>query len=267
MINLLKSEYRKFVSTRMWWVLLLVMVGYMAMNASAFAFMFAFGDAVSTGDPDMVMDPTLAPQSVYTVAASMGYIFPALIGVMSIAGEFRHKTITPTIIATPNRTKLLTAKLISGVPLGILYGAVGTFACVGFGALILSLGDVSPQLDTSYAWGIIGRSVLTLTLWLIFGVALGSVLTNQVAAVVILIAFTQLIEPILRMLLPNWTITEGAARFLPGAVGDAIAGGSIYDAMSGATPLPIASAIAVMLAYIVVLAAIGRVSTLRSDIS
>jgi hypothetical protein len=37
--------------------------------------------------------------------------------------------------------------------------------------------------------------------------------------------------------------------------------------MSGATPLPIASAIAVMLAYIVVLAAIGRVSTLRSDIS
>lgn len=269
MIALVRSEFRKFRSTRMWWILLIVLVAYMAFTAGAVAAMYIANgtltsDASASGTVNL--DPRLAPSNVYTVAASFGYIFPALIGVMSFTNEFRHKTITPTFIATPNRTKVLLAKLISGIPMGIVYGVLGTFACVGAGALVLSLGDISPQLGTGYAWEIIGRSILALTMWLMFGVALGSVITNQTVAVVVLIAFTQLVEPLLRMILSVWTPTQGIAKFLPGAVGDSIAGGSLYSTITSSNTFSLWQALIVMLAYIAILAVIGRATTLRRDV-
>lgn len=270
MTNLLRSEFRKFTSTRMWWILIIVMVGYMAFNAAIIAATFSLSDMVTGATVDgseLTMDPSSVPSTVYTLASTMGYIFPALIGVMSFTGEFRHKTITPTLIATPQRGKVMLAKLLSGVPLGLIYGTLGTFACVGAGALVLSLGDVSSQLGTGYAWEIIGRSVLSLTLWLVFGVALGSVITNQAVAIVVLIAFTQLVEPILRAALPMWDATEQVAKFLPGAVGDSIAGGSFYNSFTGASPLGLSAGLALMIVYIAALALLGRATTLRRDIA
>lgn len=269
MTGLVKSEFRKFMSTRMWWILLAVMVAYMAFMAAALAAMYIAQGTITAGSSDsgeINLDPKLAPSIVYTVAASFGYIFPALIGVMSFTGEFRHKTITPTFIASPNRTNVLVAKLLSGIPLGVVYGALGTLGCVAAGAAVLAIGDIPTQLGTGYAWEIIGRSVLALTLWLLFGVALGSVVTNQTVAVVILIAFTQVVEPLLRMILGAWGPTEGISRFLPGAVGDSIAGGSLYNAIIPAGPLGFWPALLVMVAYIAALAIIGRFTTLKRDV-
>lgn len=269
MIDLVKSEYRKFTSTRMWWILLISMAGYMAFTAAMIALLFVLdGPNASTGieGEPVSMDPSLVPQTVYTIASSMGYAFPALIGALSFTGEFRHKTITPTLIATPNRTKLLLAKLLSGVPMGAIYGAAGTLVTVGAGALVLTIGDVPTQLDTLFAWEIIGRSILSLTLWLLLGVALGSAIKNQAIVIVGLIVFTQFLEPLARTLLPMVEPLEGVAKFLPGAVGDAITGGSFYGIMGTTSTLPFLAAIGMMLAYIIGFAAIGRATNLARDI-
>ena len=267
MISLLISEYRKFVSTRMWWVLLIIMAVYMGLTALGIAYVFTVGGEMSGPSGEVSpMAASAAPSVVYTTAASLGYVFPALIGVTSMAGEFRHKTITPTLLATPQRGRVLVGKLIAAIPMGILYGVVGTAACVLLGAIVLNNGGVDPQLGSADTWEIIARSVLSTTIWLLVGVALGSVLTNQVAAIVLLLVFTQFIEPVARMLLPLADWGTHVAKYLPGAAGDSIAGGSFFNLMGGSDTLGLGAAVLVLLAYAVFFALLGRVTTLRRDI-
>ncbi|XBH22042.1 ABC transporter permease subunit [Jonesiaceae bacterium BS-20] len=258
--NLL-SEYRKFFSTRMWWLLLIIMVLYMGLTAAALAFTFSPGVSGEMGMPS-----GSAVSTVYTTAASFGYIFPALIGVLSITGEYRHKTITNTLLGTPQRGKMLVAKMIAGIPMGLMYGVAGTLGCVGLGAIALNANGVDPLLGQASTWAIIGRSVLAITLWLLVGVGIGALIPNQVAAIVTLLVFTQFIEPIARMALPMASWGENIAKFLPGSVGDAIAGGSFYS-MMGTELLPLWAGAILLTSYAVIFAVIGRYTTLRKDIS
>lgn len=262
MTALLVSEYRKFTSTRLWWVLLIIMAVYMGMTAGGLAFSYTMSPSQS-GPP---MDPSRVPELVYTTAASLGYAFPALIGVLAFAGEFRHKTISPTFLATPNRTKVVLAKMVSALPMGFIYGLAGTAASVLAGAAILKLNNLDPLLGHGHTWEIIARSVLALTVWLVVGVALGALLTNQVAAIVTLLVFTQFIEPIARITLATTSWGENVAKFLPGSAGDAIAGGSLYSAMSTGTLLPMWGGVAVLLGYAAFFAIIGRATVLSRDI-
>lgn len=259
--NLL-SEYRKFFSTRMWWLLLIIMVLYMGLTAAALAFTFSPAVASEMGMPE---GSGSAVATVYTTAASFGYVFPALIGVLSITGEFRHKTITNTLLGTPQRGKMLTAKMLAGIPMGLMYGVAGTLACVGLGAIVLSNLGADPLLGEPSTWAIIGRSILAITLWLLVGVGIGALIPNQVAAIVTLLVFTQFIEPIARMALPMASWGENIAKFLPGSVGDSIAGGSFYS-MMGTDLLPLWAGITLLCAYAIVFAVIGRFTTLSRDI-
>ena len=111
-------------------------------------------------------------------------------------------------------------------------------------------------------------SVVVTTLWAVIGVAFGSVLTNQVAAIVVILAFTQFVEPIARVALGAFDALDGVARFLPGAAADGLIGASLLGSMDGGSAdlLPRWAALLVMLAYAGVLAAVGRFTTLRRDI-
>src|SRR5436305_6202541 len=47
-----------------------------------------------------------------------------VLGLLGLTTEFRHKTITPTLLASPNRVQLLLGKTIAYGILSILYSAV-----------------------------------------------------------------------------------------------------------------------------------------------
>ncbi len=144
-------------------------------------------------------------------------------------------------------------------------GVAGSVLGGGITLVLLSeptlLGD--PEVQAS-----IGRSVLALVLWALVGVGFGSVLTNQVAAIVVLLGFTQLVEPLLRLALGAFDATQEVGKFLPGAAGESLAGASLYSS-TGTVNLgllePWQGAL-VLLAYAVVLVAIGRFTTFRRDI-
>jgi hypothetical protein len=109
-----------------------------------------------------------------------------------------------------------------------------------------------------------------MVIWTLLGVGLGSAITNQVAVIVTLLAFTQFVEPLLRMglgaLWGGRFSTVGS--FLPGAAGEAIAGSSIYSALGGGvTLLSWWQGLIVLLGYVVVFAVIGRLTTFRRDIT
>ena len=262
----LLAEYRKLVSTRLWWVLLLVMAGYLAFLG------LVLGFSVTVEPPEgsevVQLRGVDAAVTVYSVINGGGYVFPLVIGSLAMTSEFRHHTITQSLLVEPRRTVFLAAKLVATVPLALLYGVVGTAAVVAAGApLLASQGDGAYLGDGDVVAALLSGVLVTLV-WAVIGVAFGSLVTNQVAAVVVILAFTQLVEPIARALFGAVDSLEPLSKFLPGAAADAVIGGSFYSGF-GAGSVDLLSrweGLLMLLAYAVVLAVLGRVTTLRRDL-
>ncbi|MGB7981455.1 MAG: hypothetical protein WCF36_11765 [Candidatus Nanopelagicales bacterium] len=276
MIAALRTELRKVATTRTWWLTTLVMFGYMAVIGLIMAFSLVMGARAAqeagpgAGGGDLggtaMLDPMAIATSVYTLAVALGYIFPAILGALSVTGEFRHRTITPTLLAEPRRTVVLAAKLVAILPYALLLAIVGTVGTVAAGAATLAIMGEPTLLGDAAVWSTIARSVLALVLWALVGVGFGAVLTNQVAAIVVLLAFTQFVEPLLRLLLAQFDATTGVSKFLPGAAGESIAGSSLYVSSGLADLLPAWQGTLTLLGYALVLVAIGRLTTFRRDI-
>jgi ABC-type transport system involved in multi-copper enzyme maturation permease subunit len=269
MKDTLVSEYRKIVTTRTWWVLLIVMVGYMAFLGAAMAFALTFDGAELSGASGeaVQLDGTALATAVYTLPASFGYALPLLVGLLAVTAEFRHRTLTPTLLAQPDRTTLVGAKLLASIPMGLLYGVIGTLATVGAGVAGFAITGAENGLDDPAMWGIIARTALALTVWCVVGVGLGFAMPNQVIAIVVVLAFTQFVEPIARLVLGLNDATAELGKFLPGAAGEAISGGSFYSTTGAGDLLgPVAGA-AVLIGYALALALLGRLTTLRRDIT
>ncbi|NMR20822.1 ABC transporter permease [Cellulomonas fimi] len=269
----LRTEYRKLVTTRMWWILLLAMAAYMAFLAAIMAYVLstdptAATGGLPTGTEPAPLDPEAVARTIYTLATSLGYVFPVIVGALAMTGEFRHQTITPTLLAEPRRSVFLLAKLLSSVVVGLLFGVVGTLATIGAGAGVLALMGEQSFLDDPVVWRSAGLSVLALTVWTVVGVGFGTLLTNQVAVIVVLLAFTQFVEPVLRVVLGRLEWAAGISKFLPGAAGEAITGSSFYaDSGLAAGLLTSWQGLLVLLGYAAAFALIGRLTTLRQDIT
>lgn len=259
----LVAEWRKVTTTRMWWILALAMFGYMVFLGAVLGFAFTHPES---GSGDLQVRGRAAAETVYTLAASFGYAFPLVVGALAMTGEFRHRTITATLLAEPRRGLVLAAKLAVSLGVGAVYGVAGTLgALVGGAPLLEALGD-GAFLGSGGAWAGIGFCVLALAIWSAIGVGVGSLLTNQVAAVIAILAFTQFVEPVLRLGLASVDALAGASKYLPGAAAEALSGSSFYSSAGMAGLLDRWQGGLLLLAYAVVLAVLGRLTALRRDV-
>jgi ABC-2 type transport system permease protein len=275
MIAALRTELRKVTTTRTWWLTALLMFGYMVVMGVIMAFSLVAGmrAAEKAGAPaggggfgNAVLDQTSVATSVYTLAVALGYIFPAVLGALCVTGEFRHRTITPTLLFEPRRSLLLGSKLVAILPAALAVAIAGVLGTVAGGAATLAIMGEPTLLGEGVIQRTLVLSVVALTLWALVGVGFGSVLTNQVAAIVVLLAFTQFVEPLLRLLLAQFDATEAISKFLPGAAGEAIAGSSLYVSSGLAQLLNAWQGTLTLVGYAVVLVLIGRFTTFRRDI-
>lgn len=278
MIGVIRAEALKLMSLRMWWVLALIMFGYVAFTAGLLGGIFgamaddfaAAGDAPPPpGTP--VLGPEVLPPIVYSTATAVGYVFPLILGVLSATAEVRYQTLTPTFLATPRRGRVLAAKLIVIAIAGAAFGLVGLLGSVGPGAPLLAVQDVDPQLDSGDTWALFGRMVIACALWAVVGVGVGALIPNQIAAIVVVLAFTQFVEPILRFGASIWEWTANVGKFLPGAASDALVGSSIFTSFgmssANAQTLEWWQGGLVLLGIAAVVTVAGYLTTWRRDIT
>jgi ABC-type transport system involved in multi-copper enzyme maturation permease subunit len=271
LVNAIRSEAAKLVTTRLWWILLLVLVGYVLFTAGLIAGLFgALGDQLADSGQPALPAELLTP-IVYSVATAVGYVFPLILGALSVTNEFRHQTLTPTFLATPGRGTVLVAKVVVLAVAGAVFGLAGAAASIGIGAPLLELSGNSASLDSPDTWWLAARVVLAMALWAVVGVGVGALVPNQVASIVIVLAFTQFLEPILRFgtSILEWTAQVG--RFLPGAASDALVGASIYTTIapsgSSVAPLEWWQGGLVLVAYAVVAGVAGYFTSWRKDVT
>jgi len=263
----LRVETRKTFTTRMWWILLLVMIGYVAMIAAFLAFSFAaIPEQVRTAQPPSLDDRSTL-LAIYSLGLPIGYVFPVVLGVLAVTTEYRYQTITSTFLAEPRRGYPLVAKLLVAFGLGLGFGVFGLGASVAGAAPIVAITGHSTMLADAGIWRSLAQAALGMALWAGIGVGLGAVLRNQVAAIVVILAFSQLVEPLARLGLNAWAATRDVAQYLPGAAADAMAGASVYTLGSPVRLLDWWQGALVLAGYAAVLCLLGAWSTLRRDVS
>lgn len=221
-----KAEWLKVFTTRTWWILGLVMVVFIGFTAAILGVTFTG----LLGLPAQGVDDSPAP-TTYSLGSAMGYLFPVLLGALSVTSEYRHHTLTPTFTSVGRRGPVLAAKVAVQSVLGFAYGVVAVATSV-IGSVFFFMGaDMATGLAEGSTWAMFARSVIAMGLWAVVGVGLGALIRSQAGAIVLVLAFTQFIEPIARMGgMFNETVAS-ITRFLPGAVSDAFVGDSIYSAM------------------------------------
>ena len=123
-------------------------------------------------------------------------LFIILLGVIGMAGEWRHRTITSTILAAPDRLRLLTAKMLSYAAAGVVLSLIVTLTIMVVGTVILSArgeetAAVSDLLD------VLWRNLLVAGLLGALGVGIGAVIRNQIVAIVGVLFVSFVLEPTL----------------------------------------------------------------------
>jgi ABC-2 type transport system permease protein len=190
---------------------------------------------------------------------SVGALFAALLGALSITSEIRHGTIRPTFLATPRRERVIIAKVGASALAGFGIGLLAEALTAGLESAGLATRGIHIALSAGDYVQLLAGGALSAALWAAIGVGVGAIVRNQVGAVVGLCVWLLLIETTLIGNVP------GAGKFVPGAGAGALAGA--IQTQSAAKLL--APALGALLLAIYAAAAIagGLVTTGRRDIN
>ena len=249
MIDLFRAELLKLTTTRMVW-------GFLGALLAIVAIANIVG-VLATPAEELAGEEN---QSGFFGAAASGIIFVLLLGVMLMAGEFRHGTITQTLLITPNRWKVLVAKLAAGGALGLAFGAAAEVFSVITAVPMLTLKGIDLALGNEAVELVFG-TLLTTTLAAMLGVALGTLIRNQVFAIILVFALLLIVEPIVTGIIEGRWPGSDIPKFFPGHTIAATLDPEGDDVLSrgGAT--------AVFAVYIAVLAAAGGRFMLSRDVN
>jgi len=186
---------------------------------------------------------------------SLAGVFSALAGVLLVTGEYRYGTIRPTILFNPARSQVLTAKIVAGALAGIVFGVIGEGIGWAISYVILDGRGITIVLSSSDVLLLALGGLAAVALWGAIGTALGTIIRNQVGAIITLLAWGFVVDNLLFGLVP------AVGRFMPTRATDAMTGLRTEHLLS-----PAVGAI-ILIAWATVLAMIGIGLTSQRDIN
>jgi len=252
MVRLVRAEFTKLATTRL--------VYGMAAAMAAFAVLIVAANAAGVeGAP---------PLSAYSfpafVAAPTKLLAGAalLLGILGMAGEFRHQTVTQTFLVTPDRGRVVAAKLVAyplaGIALALATLAVTAAVAAGW---LAAKGITPSSLLDARLGRVLGvvllGAVLAAGLCGLVGVGVAALVRNQVAALVGMLVWVLVVEGLLMSLLS----APSLGKWLPSAAAAAAIsspGGARLSRLGGTLLLA---------AYALAFALVGTSLVVRRDIT
>jgi len=231
MVSALRAEYRKLAAAKLWWLLLIptIVVTYL---------ISILGAAIAVLPDDETIRqlggrfPSLLGVSV-TYSVAFTSLLTLCLGITASSGEVRHQTMTTTYLTTKGRGTVLAAKMVVHAGLGLLYG-VAVMVTATLGGLTVGGWSAFPPAQQFLAVAIVGTVVLAL--WTVAGVGVGTLVTNQVSALVGAVLTRLVVENIASLVLHR--IRAGAvADVLPSAASSAFSRSLATDFAIGQAPL------------------------------
>ena len=241
------AEWLKLRTTRGPWLVLLAAQILVAAGVSG----LVVSDSGSLADP--------GTQTQAAAHVGLVSVLTLLFGIIAVAGEYRHKTVTDTYLSTPRRGLPVVAKLL-------VYSAVG--AATGIVAAGVALGAVGiwwPAKGATFAfgaggvWTTLAGGVVADALFAAIGVGLGALIPNLTGAIAVALAWMAIVEGVLGQL-----IGSGAARWLPFTAGRAVA---LAVGAGSQDLLPRWGGGALLAGYAAAFAAVAVATTLKRDVT
>lgn len=253
MIDLIRSELLKVRTTRGWWIYLALIVVLTGLGTA--------GEVGSTSaDRESV-----EYQRDLIEAAGLAAVLAIILGITIVTTEFRHGTITPTLLHTPRRELVVVAKAIAGllVSFGFAVLALVVVLLVA-GVWLGAVGDENQFADSAVVERV-GQVLLSVPLWALMGIAIGTLIQSQVAALVGTLIWIFLGEEIVIAFLGLSDLMglgdlDGVGDYLPFRALDAADG-------TGTDLLPYSAGVGVSLAWIAAIGAAGTERLRRRNIT
>ncbi len=129
-------------------------------------------------------------------------LFILILAVLGITGEWRHRTITSSLLAAPDRLRFLAAKTLAFAAAGVVLSLLIAIAVGVVGFAILTIRDLpTPGLGEWIEQ--VARNALVAALLGAFGVALGGLVRNQAVAIVGVLVIIFVVDSAVTSLLPD----------------------------------------------------------------
>lgn len=186
-------------------------------------------------------------------------LFALVLGILAVTSEFRHGTITPSLLVVPDRNRLLSAKLIVHLLAGLLFGVVTVVVCLLLSSLIFSARGIEAGLNVSDVLEVGGGTALTIALYAALGVGIGAVVRNQVGAIVGTLAWVFVIESLLTII-PGFEDT--ISKYGLGGVANGLSGSDFGSDVLGQVPAGL-----LLSGYVAIFVIAGAILLQRRDIS
>jgi ABC-type transport system involved in multi-copper enzyme maturation permease subunit len=254
MISLIRSEFRKVFSTKLLFILIISAVAFALLQV----FLLIFVTPPSLEEANQLMNP----QYIKTITASAGSasIFLLILGIVAMSGEYRNQTITSTFLVAPVRWKVIVAKMATFAILAF-FSAILLWLIVSITAMLLLTTQESAPFEWSGAFEILGGTVLGLVLYGILGVAIGSLITSQVAAIIISLVWVLIVEALLSVFFATF------GNWLPGGALNAILQTNGNPEAIDADLLSVPVGALVLIGYAAIFAVAAAFFTTKRDIT
>jgi hypothetical protein len=198
-------------------------------------------------------------RSLLASASSVGALM-MLFGVVQAAGDYRHRTIVPLMLARPTRTSAVVGRLAAYAAAGVAVGLTAAILSVALTYGWLTASGARFDLGAGALAAIILGTTAYTALGTVLGGGLGALARNQVAAA-IAVFFYAMLDPPLAQAIPAY------GRFSLTALGIAMSGGPPAEGGPGQRLLPWPAATAVWTGAALLLAAAGLLATRRRELA
>jgi ABC-type transport system involved in multi-copper enzyme maturation permease subunit len=244
----LRSELLKQRTTRTNFVLSAWMVGLVILVVALHVLSFPVTDLSRESNQVKILG----------LGTSIGALFAALLGALSVTGEFRTGTIRPTFLVTPRRTRVVAAKVTASMLAGAGIGLLAEGLTAGAEAAGLAAREIHIELGAGDYAQLLAGGALAAALFAAIGVGVGTLVRNQVSTVVGLCVWLLFLEPLLLGDVPS------VSKYAPEASAGAIAG-AIQSQVADSLIAP-ALGVVLLAAYAALAAAAGSLLITRRDI-
>lgn len=241
MTTLIANELRKLRTIRGPWLLL-----------AAGPVLLIVGVAGEIAGADVTQPQTASHAVAHTGVVSL---LALILGITAVAGEYRHKTITDTYLATPRRGRVLAAKFAVYTAVGAVVGLLLAVTAVIATAVTITANGGSLDLSNPDLWRTLAGGIAGNPAFAAIGVSLGALIPNPAAAIATALAWIALVEGLIGELIGD------LEAWLP------FAGGQALGRLPGAPDISQLAGGLLLASYTVVFAAIALTTSIRRDIT
>ena len=192
------------------------------------------------------------------LGTTLGALFAALLGAITVTAEFRSGTIRPTLLITPRRNRVIAAKVAASVLAGLGVGLLAEALTAAGEAAGLAGRGIHIDLSAGDYVQLLAGGAAAAALFAVIGVGVGAAVRSQVASLVALCVWLLFLEPLLLGDVPS------VGKYAPEASAGAIAG-AIQSQIADSLVVPALGGV-LLVTYAVLAGAAGALLMNRRDI-